>query len=456
MAIALMPHITTHRIAPLVALCVLVISLIASLRLLPASAPAPRATTAAPPTPTLIPQTADVRGFIQRGEYQVALYVIETRAQREGWTAERHALAGDLWDDIGDQTRAIAHWEAATQLLPDVDRYQRLITAYIERGAWDLAHDRLHDLLASAPEDAWGLYHMGALLAPSAPRQASDYLQRSIDHGERYDADARALQDAIGTRYNDPLVAARVGAVLANQQAWSLAERAFRQATARNFPYPSAMAQVAVMRAQQGKDGREWLNAALVYAPDNANVRFFEGVYWRTREDYAASVDALLTAITLAPNNPTVFAELGNTYRTMGNLTEAEYWLQVALTTSGNDPLIQTALDRLYDEEAFLLPQAYLAYAWQERDVDDRPAVLAAQGWALHLLGESAEGLALIDQALRADADNPRALFDKARILHETGRDDQARALLGSLLTRNDSYAQAAQRLLAQIDANAN
>ena len=74
--------------------------------------------------------------------------------------------------------------------------------------------------------------------------------------------------------------------------------------------------------------------------------------------------------------------------------------------------------------------------------------MISANGWALHVKGDSVAGLAMVEQALDMDADNPRALFDKARILQETGRAEEARPILEQLAAGDSPFAAIAARLL--------
>jgi tetratricopeptide (TPR) repeat protein len=246
---------------------------------------------------------------------------------------------------------------------------------------------------------------------------------------------------------NDLLYSSRVGAVLAGLGEWSLAENAFQQAAAVNYPFAEAAAYVALMRVQQHFDGSAWLEQAITLAPDNPDVRYVEGLYWRAVGDIDRSIDAFLTAIILAPNVPEYYAELGNTYRIDGNLGEAEYWLLTALSISDNAPLIQDALNRLREEETFVLTVSDLNFSRLARAEADDPAVIAANGWVLHILGQSEVGLEYVNRALEADPNNSRAQYDKARILLEIGQTEDAIPLLETLAQGDSPFAATAQRL---------
>jgi tetratricopeptide (TPR) repeat protein len=291
------------------------------------------------------------------------------------------------------------------------------------------------------------LYYGGLILAPSDSYTARDTLSRVIS-SEIYGADAQNMLEIIGNDASDARISVRVGAGLATIGEWSLAENAFQYAAAIHYPFAEASAYVALMRVQQQLDGSTWLNRALALDDDNPDVRYVEGLYWRALEDFDKSYNAFLIAIILDPTVPEYYAELGNTYRIAGNLGEAEYWLQAALSISDNNPRIQDALDRLREEETYVLNVSDLNFSRMARAEENDPAVIAANGWVLHILGHSERGLEYVNRALTIDPTNSRAQYDKARILIETAHEEEAVALLESLAAGDSPFAVTAQRLL--------
>ena len=397
-------------------------------------------------TALVIPSEIDLHRT--RGDLQVALYYLESLAMKEGWTASLHAQAGNLYSDMDDLNQALPHWEAALRMEVTPNLLRRVADLYIQRGDWGTAYERVERLLQIIPDDPWGLYYGGLLLAPSDPAVARVHLSRAATYSEIYIETAQNVISAIGSDFSDPLISSRVGAVLASEQEWSLAENAFQQAAAINYPFPEATAYVGLMLAQQRKIGENWIQQAVELAPENPDVRYVEGLYWRVVGEPLRSIEALLTSIILAPTVPEFYAELGNTYRIKGDLSEAEYWLQTALQISGNDPTLQEALNRLYTDESFALTPGELNVSRMARAQQDDPSVLSANGYVLHILGDSEAGLAMVERALEADPENVRAQFDKARILFETGQSDEARSLLIGLAEGDSPFAPTAERLL--------
>lgn len=384
---------------------------------------------------------------LSRGELQVALYHLEADALLNGWTAEAHIRAGNLWRDMGDNTRALPHREAANAINPNANLLRQIAEIYLERGEWGTAWERIQALLVLAPNDAWALYHGGLIIAPSDPVTAYGYLGRVATLNNGFSETAQNTVDAIGDAGSNSDVIVRVGATLASAKEWSLAENAYQYASDLYYPFAEATAYVGLMRILQGKNGEQWISEAIALDQTNADIRYIAGVYWRSAGEYLNSEDELLQAVLLESDNPTFHAELGNTYRAMGNPLDAEVWLQTAVILSDEDPLMVAALNSFYEDEALLNTEAFSGFEASTSEIQN-PAALSANGWALHVRGDSVGGLDLINQALVIDPTNPRALFDKARVFLDTNQLDEAIPLLQQLINSNSVFAGPAQGLL--------
>lgn len=387
-----------------------------------------------------------------RDELQVALYHIEAESTLNGWTAQNHIRAGNLWRDMGDLGRALPHWEAANASEPNANLLRQIAEIYLERGEWSIAWQRIQTLLNLAPNDTWSLYNGGLLLSPSDPTTAYGYLGQVAALGNSFSENAQTILDVIGESETNADIILRVGAELTALEEYSLAENAYQYAADLYYPFPEATAYVGLMRILQGKNGEAWISEAITLASTNADVQYITGVYWRSAGEYLLSEDALIEAVLLEPDNPTFYAELGNTYRGMGNRLDAEIWLQTAVIISDNNPIMIEALNSFYADDTFLVTQPDIDNIPNDGEQD--PSVLSANGWALYVSGDIDGGLVLIDQALAIQSDNPRALFDKARIFLETQRTSSAIPLLQQLANGNSVFAGPAQGLLDREQAN--
>lgn len=406
-------------------------------------------------TPTTLRLSADLgAALIQRaqaqGRPQQALYYLQAQAAHAPWTAAEWWLAGDLWAQMGDPVRALAHWATAAQMEGSPQRWRTLAQTYLAQGRIEETYAALEAMLALEPESSWARTRYGLILAASDPLRARPYLQAaSLDPD--YGAVVRLLLGLLNTP-DDPALPLQVGLLLAAQEHWALAEYAFRYAAAWNYPMPLAEAYVALMRVRQGRSPDLWLQAALDAAPEDADVRYVQGLVLRALGDLIGSSQAFFGAILSDPSNAAVYAELGYTYRLRGDLQEAEYWLELAIDLSGNDPALRDALARFYAEEASSLPiellQRLQGYVL---DAPEDPELLSSYGWALHQQGFSEQGLSRVEAALAIAPDHPRALYDKARILIDLERFDEARPLLLRLLEEPSSYQALARRLLQAL-----
>lgn len=387
---------------------------------------------------------------LSRRDYQVALYHLESAAVFNGWTTGAHIRAGNLWRDMGDTTKALPHWEAANAQNSNANLLRQIAGIYLERGEWGTAWQRISSLLELAPNDAWSLYHAGLILAPSDPVTAYGYLGQVAALDNDFSETAQNTLDAIGDTETNSDVILRVGASLASAEEWSLAENAYQYATDLYYPFAEATAYVGLMRILQGKNGELWISEALALDDSNADIHYIAGIYWRSAGEFLLSENALIQAVLLQPDNPTFHTELGNTYRAMGNPLDAEIWLQTAVIISNEDPLMVEALESFYEDEVFLNSQTFSGFESDDSDTVD-PAAISANGWALHVLGNTEGGLDLINQVLAVDPDNPRALFDKSRILLDTDRVDEALPLLEQLVNSNSTFAIPARNMLDSL-----
>ncbi len=287
-----------------------------------------------------------------------ALYQVEAQASADGWTPERARLAGDLWREAGDLTRAVAYWEAAPA---DATLLRDRAQAYLDLARWADASNALDRLLAllpdNSPDRAWAQFQLGAIRMATDPARAADLLQAAQPS---YPAEVTVLLAAL-TSPTDPM---RAGIALADLKLWAYAELAFSQASGD----PLALAYGGWVRDMQGKSGARWIDAAVALGADSAQVRLLQGLHLRLNYDYAGSLAAIIQATALDPENPALYAELGTAYQLTGDLTAAEHWLKYAVSL---DDRMQPQLDAFYAGEMTLLDNLGLV---NEADLSTDPA----------------------------------------------------------------------------------
>ncbi len=417
-----------------------------------------RATPTPTLSPTLIPTNAlgSLDYALAHNRPVQALYHIEAQAAQTGWTPVLFRLAGNLWRDMGDMTRAVRYWEAA---LPDIDDNiflaRAIAQAYLDMQRWTEARDALTRLLDLSPEDLWAHYQLGLLLAPFDPQAASQHLWYVVDDPAYADV-SRALLLLLAADPDDPLISLRVGIRLAELELWPYAELALTAIPPASLDGDSleaeALAYAGLARDKQGKDGSQLIQQALALEPENPQVIYLYGLHLRTQEEYQASLDMFVQAVALDPENPYYYADLATAHRLVGHLAQAEQLLKQAAAISGYAPEFLELLALFYADEAYnLSPETVNDLLQLAEAMSDNPDILAAFGWALHLVGETEAGLVQLDAALAINPDHPLALYNKARILVDEGDIDNALPYLRRVAASDSEYADDAQRILIGI-----
>lgn len=385
-----------------------------------------------------------------RNRWMQTLYHIETQAVRTGWTSDLYRQAGDVWWQLGDIARAVPYWSSALESIEDVNLLRTVANSYINLGEWTQARQTLEKLLTLKPNDEWGNYQMGLLLAPFNPIKSKLFLE-GVSLDSPFSQTAVVVKNELTTDPQDPLISFRIGLVLIAQNQWDYAELAFQHASDVSYPNPLALAYLGWVKSRQGKDGSSWINQATQLTPEDPQIWYLRGLHFRARADYVQSLDAITQSVLLAPNNAGLYAELGTAFRLIGDLEQAEYWLDYAVSASANTPEYQQILENFYIETAYVSPSNILDSLASASINSNNADLLSAYGWALHSTGDSVNGLEQIDRALEADSNNMRALLDKARIFLDTGREAEAIPILERVAQTYTPYGTEAQNLLAQL-----
>lgn len=276
-----------------------------------------------------------------------ALYQAEALAAQTGWTPDLLRTAGEMAYQLGDYERAASYWETMPADEKPLAVARQLASIYYEQQDWQAFAAAVEHLLALSPDDAWAHYSQGWMLAVTQPQEAPPHLEAALRDPLYRDLALELLTVIQTAAAHIPM---QVGITLAQHNRWPEAEYAFQQAAATDGPVAEALAYTAVVRAQQGKDGLPQMQRAIERAPDNALVRFLQGLHLRMVHDLPGSLEAFKLAAILNPVNPAYAAELGTAYQMNDELMLAEFWLKHAVTVSGGDPRFQQLLDTFYSQ----------------------------------------------------------------------------------------------------------
>ncbi|MBI1277446.1 MAG: hypothetical protein GC179_04900 [Anaerolineaceae bacterium] len=275
-----------------------------------------------------------------------ALYQIEVMAAQSGWTADLAKSAGDIWEALDDLPRAVSYWEIANRLEPDDEQLtRRLAKSYLDLNRWSQAVISLSKLLKRS-DDNWAHFQLGILQSVLDPTSAAEQFQLAA-RDPQYQSISVQLMPILNES-TDIVRAMQTGVILASAKLWPAAEYVFQYAASFSPKLPVALAYTGLARDQQGKNGRPQIEQAVALAPNNAQVRYLQGLHLHLVGDEDASLAALQQAASLDPLNPAFAAELAATYNRAGDSVKAEYWYKVAVTLSNNDPRFQALLNDFY------------------------------------------------------------------------------------------------------------
>jgi tetratricopeptide (TPR) repeat protein len=286
-----------------------------------------------------------------------ALYRLEALAALEGWNAERLRLAGDLWREAGDLSAALAYWERTRALTPtDTALLRDFAEAAVQLNDWSQAADALADLRQHAPDDRWTAFQIGLIRAP-VDISAVDALRAAAVEPAYADTANRLIGVLTNQEETAGARALRIGIVLADSELWSYAELAFSVAVDDPSATALALAYMGFARDKGGKDGAAQIAQAVALEPENARVRYLQGLHLRFINDFEGSLNILTQAVSLDPDSAAIYAELGTAYWLVGDRVTAEEWMRAALELSDGDSRYQDLINALYAEEQNLLEQ---------------------------------------------------------------------------------------------------
>jgi tetratricopeptide (TPR) repeat protein len=234
---------------------------------------------------------------------------------------------GNLWRDMGHLRASLPAYAAALADAPNVTLALQLAEFYLQLEAPDAALDALTLGYAAAPRSTALNAALGFLLAPCDPTRALPHL-RAVGFDDRYDSATLPLLSLIRREgaLVSPGYSARVGAILMSAELWALAEHAYRCAAAQDPTFAEALAQIAHLRAQQGRSGAYWIAQALALAPTSPDVRLAQALMLRRLGQPGAALEALAVARLYAPNDAALYLETALTYEQLGQAEAAAAW----------------------------------------------------------------------------------------------------------------------------------
>ncbi len=339
---------------------------------------------------------------LQRNNPKEALALIGAQAAASAPSVQALAVTAAAQIESGDKDKAR---ETLTRLLAldpaQVEQRRRLAALLLEAGQAETARNVIQAGLSLTPQNMPLLEDFVAI----------DVKTKGVDAG--LETAARLQSEA----QDFPAARALKGDLLLNEKRWDDAIRAYQEAQA---AAPSTMFALRIAQAQQRADRpddaiatlRDWVGSH----PDDEAAAETLGQLYIVRHDYKDAAAALQRAVDKSPRNGLALNNLAWVYQQLG------------------DKRAEDLARRAYT----LLPGAQTA---------------DTLGWILTGRGDPARGLTLLRQAVGDAADDPRLQYHLAVALKDTGRRDEAKQVLQTLVDKKQEFDEKpdAQKLLAEL-----
>jgi tetratricopeptide (TPR) repeat protein len=403
----------------------------------------------------------------QAGELQAAVGYLQRSAAISPLSQAGLVALGQANRQTGDLPAALAAWgQALDRYGPSKQVLQDRSQAYLEQGDYSAALADWKDLAELQPEDAALHFRLGLLLATQDPPAGQSYLDQAAGLDERYQPAAAALRRAVlSARFADEpaytLLAA--GRALADLGEWSLAARAFQQATALRPDYAEAWAYLGEARQHTGQgtfllspgdpgDGLAELRQALALDPQSLSAHTFLALYYARHGSFELALESLRQAIALDRGNLALQVQLAGLLAASGDLYQArEIYLQI-LQSAPQDPtyarlLVQFCLDYDFEVDQTALPLARRLAAQYPGD----PASLDVMAQVLIQQNDLHSARRFLERALALDKAYAAARLHLGQVYLLQGDSSSALRELSRVISLAPGSAEAAQaqRLLA-------
>jgi tetratricopeptide (TPR) repeat protein len=369
---------------------------------------------------------------LQAGETDSAIEYLERASASASLSSQGWLALGSAYRQSGDLPAAIHAWEQAVDRHgPSAQALEFLSQAQLDQGDFPAAIDNLKALVGLKPQDARLMYRLGMLIATQDPPAAQSYLDQAGQLDQRYQPVAAGLRRAVlSARFaEDPTYTLLVtGRTLAALGEWSLASRAFQQATQSRPDYAEAWAYLGEARQHAGQgtlvlpdpgsgDGLAEIQKALALDPDSLAALTLLSMYYARQGSFDLALGALRKAITLDPGNLSLQVQLAHLLAASGELYQAkEAYLQV-IQRAPQVPaytrlLVQFSLDYDFEVAQTALPLARRLAGQYPND----PANLDSMAQVLIHRGDLVSAARFLERALVLDPRNAPGWLHLAQV----------------------------------------
>ena len=265
-----------------------------------------------------------------------AVTLLNVLAERQPTNMIWQYYMGDLYDEMGDEKKAIKHFELATQAERErPEPYIRLATIYL-RGNQPKAAETITNALHAAPQEPLLYTFLGLVLSHGRS------LKDSIKAFERAE---QIVNESGGKKELNPLFYFWYGAACEQdgqyQRAEGLMQKSIELYPEADEPYNY----LAYMWAEQGTNldkATTLINQALKLKPEEPAYQDTLGWIYFKKGEYAKALVEVRKAVTAMPDDSTITEHMGDIYSAMGKTDEAiKHWKKSLLLDVTNDKVRQ-------------------------------------------------------------------------------------------------------------------
>lgn len=424
---------------------------------------------------------AEARELFESGDTRTAVILVQNLLQDDGSNAGARVLLGRIALAAGDLQLARTQLETARDLgIPPGEIAVDLARTLIELNQPAAALTEL-DAIAETNRNAdyWTIRgraltasgdYGGAAQALDQAAAGGDSAPLLVERarlalalGDQLAAQAR-LDEALGRDARFPEALALRGLLATTSGALAAGEADLRAAAEifgeRGQPVRAApvllrlvQVQLALNEIDLATESANRLSAAI---PNEAFADYANGLVAFQRGDFERTVQLLRLALSKAPAQPQFMSLLGAAYLAVGSLGQAEQQFISVLSANPADPAARRLLaeTRIRQER----PEAALQ-ALESADAsafDQDIGLLILRSIAHLQAGNPEEAIPFLEQAAAIEPTNQIVVFQLARAYSESGRGDEAYAVLQSspALTLDEAYMANVLVLLSRLQSD--
>lgn len=345
--------------------------------------------------------------FLQSGQPEEARKICDRELIQDPQNGDVNHLAGLVYSQLGDLSKAVTLLETAAALAPDQAEAQaNLAMALDQSGRTDDAEAAYRRAIRMQPSFVEALYNLGRLLAGAGKLdEATEYLRRAATI-EPSDADIQAL----------------LGGALLDQGRGPEAESALTLALECDPRHVAALRRLSDVKidAAAWEEAEALLRRAIEIAPEDATLHSRLGYVLHSQDDFENAVGAYEVSLKQNPLSADTIVNLGQALQELGRLDDAVERYREAMRFDPELFLAHANLGRALGE--LEKPEdAVIAFQNAIALEPDDTATLFQLGATLRGLERHDEAVPIYRRALEIDTDYSSGHWELGHTLESCG-----------------------------------